>query len=56
MIVRTPNGGSRELRAGPVFGQRIPTPAEYGSWLAATGEPVTVDKAAGLPAVLNAIR
>jgi HK97 family phage portal protein len=55
MIVRTPNGGSRELRTGPIFGQRIPTPAEYGSWLTATGEAVTVDRAAGLPAVFNAI-
>jgi HK97 family phage portal protein len=38
------------------FGTRVPGPAEYGSWLSATGESVTVDKAAGLPAVLNAIR
>jgi HK97 family phage portal protein len=57
VIVRTPSGGSRELRMPAEFGSsRIPSPSEYGSWIAATGEAVTVDKAAGLPAVFNAIR
>lgn len=57
MILRTANGGSRELRMPSEFGSsRIPSPMEYGSWLAATGEAVTVERAAGLPAVFNAIR
>jgi HK97 family phage portal protein len=58
LIVRTRGGGHREYRANnPLAQDYIPTPAQFGTWLAsATGERVTVDKAAGIPAVLNAIR
>jgi HK97 family phage portal protein len=57
LIVRTRGGGHREMRMpSPLAQDYIPTPAEFGTWLsAATGERITVDKAAGLPAVLEAI-
>jgi HK97 family phage portal protein len=57
MIVRTRGGGHREYRANnPLAQDYIPTPAQFGTWLAsATGEHITVDKAASIPAVLDAI-
>lgn len=58
MIVRTRGGGHREYRANnPLAQDYIPTPAQFGSWVSSlTGERITVEKAAAIPAVLQAIR
>jgi HK97 family phage portal protein len=59
MILRTRGGSDRELRAQSVWDPDslvIPQPSQYGSWYSSAGEMLNVDKAAGLPAVLNAFR
>lgn len=57
MILRTASGAQRELRMPAEFGSTTPpAPSAFGSWLSKTGEYVTPERAAGLPAVLNAIR
>jgi HK97 family phage portal protein len=58
LIVRTRGGGHREYRANNPFAQDyIPTPAEFGPWHdALTGTVTTPRKAAGIPAVLDAVR
>jgi HK97 family phage portal protein len=55
VIVRTRGGGRQELRALPGASDYIPRWSEYQSWTTHTGHPMTVERAAGVPAALNAI-
>lgn len=57
MILRT-RGANREIRADVWDPDTlyIPLPSQSGTWHSSSGEIMSVDKAAGLPAVLNAMR
>lgn len=55
MIVRTRAGGDMQIRSAPEFGSSaIPFPG--GGFAGYSGKSVTLDRAAGLPAVMAAIR
>jgi HK97 family phage portal protein len=59
MILRTRGGLDREQRQSGVWDPEtlvIPQPWQAGTWYSSAGEMLSVDKAAGLPAVFSAIR